>query len=254
MQVALSRREQADATLRASALAAELVSKGTLSGSLRVPNTVGDLTIVADIRTGRCTIEVDVPAPAEGRPATRVNWLVRQLPEAHDAVRIDAFAHMARNSTGELLKVVRVDPSILLPDPKVDLRRFRIAATSQLGTKRGIGRGAFIDSVLGAIEGFYKTVLQGISPWVAKAPQLAKPGATLAEAGIDTSVLPNEQLPADDNVGTGTARGAEPEAANDTNVTSGAEENSAPLVDWTEQQEDIEEERLASLDTVASPD
>ena len=154
---------------------------------------------------------------------------------------------MARTSTSELLKAVRVDPSILLSDPKVDLRRFRIAATSQLGTKRGIGRGAFIDSVLGAIDGFYKTVLQGISPWVAKAPQLAKPGATLAEAGIDTSVLPSE-LSADATGGVDTGRVDEPEAVHDTNETS-AEGDSMPLVDWAEQQEDIQEERLASLDT-----
>ncbi len=249
VQVALSRREQADSTLRPAALAAELVSQGTLSGSLRVPNTVGDLTIVADLRTGRCTIEVDVPGPVEGRPATRVNWLVRQLPDAQDAVRIDAFAHMARTSTSELLKAVRVDPSILLSDPKVDLRRFRIAATSQLGTKRGIGRGAFIDSVLGAIDGFYKTVLQSIRPWTAKAPQLAKPGAALAEAGIDTSVLPSEQLSVDDLVGINEGTGDGPEIAIE---ASAAGDVSTPLVDWAEQQEDIEEERLASL-AVAVP-
>ena len=254
VQVAFSRREQADSTLRASALTAELVSKGTLSGSLRVPNTVGDLMIVADLRTGRCTIEVDVTGPAEGRPATRVNWLIRQLPDAQDAVRIDAFAHMGRTSTSELLSAVRADPSILVSDPKVDLRRFRIAATSQLGTKRGIGRAAFIDSVLGAIDGFYKTVLQGIRPWVAKAPQLAKPGASLAEAGIDTSVLPSEQVSVNDLVDIDGANGDERVVAGGEIETSAAHGVSVPLVDWAEQQENIEAERLASRATSVPSD
>lgn len=139
VQVSLSRREQADPTIRPAALLNELVSKGTLSGSLRVPNTVGELMITADVRTGRCTIEVDVAAPGDGRPLTRVNWLLRQLGDAHEAVRVDAFAHMARTSVSGLLKAVRADPTTLLGDPKADLRRFRVAATSQLGTKRGSG-------------------------------------------------------------------------------------------------------------------
>ena len=92
----------------------------------------------------------------------------------------------------ELLSVVRANPTALTPDPKVDLRRFRLSASSQLGTKRGTGRGCFIDSVLDAIDGFYETVLQGLRPWTPKAPQLPKTGSILSEAGIDTSVLPTE--------------------------------------------------------------
>jgi hypothetical protein len=243
VQVGLSRREQADPTVRTAALAGELVSNGTLSGVLRVPNTVGDLRILADLRTGRCTIEVDVAAPSEGRPLTRVNWLIRQLIDAQDAVRIDAFTHMGRTSTSELLKVIRSNPAVLVVDPKSDIRRFRIVATSQLGTKRGVGRGAFIDSVLGAIDGYYKTVLQGIRPWIAKAPQLAKPGSLLAEAGVDTSVLPSEQVPTAEFE---PSRGADLTPPPDVDLR---EESSdlAPLVDWGVQQQDIQEERLAGL-------
>lgn len=265
VQVSLSRREQADSTIRPAALLSELVSSGTLSGSLRVPNTVGDLLIVADVRTGRCTIEVDVPAPAEGRAATRVNWLLRQLGDAHDAVRVDAFAHMARTSVSGLLKAVRAEPSILLPDPKAELRRFRIAATSQLGTKRGVGRGSFIDSILGAIDGFYQTVLQGIRPWVAKAPQLPRPGAALAAAGIDTTVLPEEQItdellddePSDDQVEPVETVAAELDSLTDASLSSARSdapsEPGVQLVSWDEQQDDIREERLAGV-SAESPD
>jgi hypothetical protein len=193
VQVALSRREQNEPGIRQSSLLADLVGKGVLTAALRVPNTAGDLEVIADLRTGRCTVAVELSAPAEGRSTTRVNWLTRQLPDAHDAVRIDAYAHMARTSASGLLKAVREDPAILVADPRADIRRFGVSAASQLGTKRGVGRGCFIDSVLAAIDGFYETVLQGIRPWVAKAPQLPKAGTAVAAAGIDTSVLPKEQ-------------------------------------------------------------
>ena len=251
VQVALSRKEQADPTIRAAALTAELVTKGTLSGTLRVPNTVGDLMVTADLRTGRCTIEVDVTAPGEGRPLTRVNWLVRQLADANDAVRIDAYAHMARTSVSGLLKAVRVDPTVLLADSKVDLRRFRIAAASQLGTKRGVGRGSFIDSILAAIDGYYQTVLQGIRPWVPKAPQLPKAGAALAAAGIDTTVLPDERADLNESIEelAGNNDTVDRPAENDPASASAPsdDDGEAPLVSWDEQQDDIREERSAGI-------
>jgi len=261
VQIALSRKEQADPAARAAALTSELVTKGTLSGTLRVPNTVGDLMVTADLRTGRCTIEVDVAAPGDGRPVTRVNWLVRQLADANDAVRIDAYSHMARTSVSGLLKAVRDDPAVLLSDPKVDLRRFRIAAASQLGTKRGVGRGSFIDSILAAIDGYYQTVLQGIRPWVPKAPQLPKAGAALAAAGIDTTVLPAERIDTDD-MREESNRPHDPERSSATEAdepsdAEPSEDAHAPLISWEEQQDGIREERSAGLpaddDTFDSP-
>jgi hypothetical protein len=241
VQVAMSRREQNEPGVRQAALLADLVNKGVLTATLRVPNTAGDLDVIADIRTGRCTVEVELAAPSEGRPTTRINWLTRQLSDAHDAVRIDAFAHMARTSASGLLKAVRDDPTVLLADPRADIRRFRISAASQLGIKRGVGRGCFIDSVLAAIDGFYATVLQGIRPWVAKAPQLPKPGTAVAAAGIDTSVLPAEQsfLP-EDAVPTEEATAATDEPA----AATGDEPD---LVSWDAQEQDLATERTTGL-------
>ena len=50
VQVSLNRREQADPSIRRTALMAELTKSGQLTGALRIPNTVGDLDIVADIK------------------------------------------------------------------------------------------------------------------------------------------------------------------------------------------------------------
>jgi hypothetical protein len=63
---------------------------------------------------------------------------------------------------------------------------FRVAAASPLGSKRGTGRGGFIDSVLAALDGFYELVVQELRAWVARAPQLPAGGRLAAEeAGID---------------------------------------------------------------------
>jgi hypothetical protein len=193
VQVQLSRKELAEPTVRFAAQTQSLVTTATLTGSLRIPDAIAALDVVADLRAGRITVSVDVAAPREGRAATRVNWLVRQLRDAPDGLRIDAYATGTRGSTSELLRAVRENPTVLIGDPKRDLRLFRVAATSPMGTKRGTGRAGFIDSVLAAVDGFYEHVVQQLRPWTAKAPQLPGGGRTAAEeAGIDIEPPPGD--------------------------------------------------------------
>jgi hypothetical protein len=188
VQVQLSRKELAEPSLRFAAQTQSLVRDGRLTGVLRIPDALAPLEVAADLRAGRVTVSVDVEAPKEGRAQTRVNWLARQLRDAPETLRIDAFAAASRASMSELLRVVRENPTAIVADPKRELRSFRVAAASPLGTRRGTGRGGFIDSVLAAIDGFYEVVLQELRPWVAKAPQLPSGGRTAAEeAGIDTA-------------------------------------------------------------------
>ncbi|MCW2736047.1 hypothetical protein [Nocardioides sp.] len=169
----LSRTEAADPVVRAQALAQSLCATGELSGAIRIPGTAGHLVVTADLRAGKVTCHVDVDAPKEGRATTRVNWLLRQLKNAPDATRVEAFVAHARGSqAAELLGVVRENPSSLVLDPTKDLRSFRLAVSSTLGTKRGRGRGSFIDSVLTAVDGFYAEVLGSLRAWAAAPPKL----------------------------------------------------------------------------------
>lgn len=111
--------------------------------------------VTADLRAGRIVCYVDIDAPRAGRPATRVNWLVRQLKDAPDSTRVEAFVmHGRGDGAADLLRQVRTDPNILISDPSRELRSFRIALSTPAGSKRGTGRGAFIDSVLSAIDDF----------------------------------------------------------------------------------------------------
>jgi hypothetical protein len=197
VQLVIPKREVLDLSIRRSRQFEELVRDHRFSGVLRIPNTVGDLQVLVDLRAGSCSVSVELAAPTEGKALTRLNWLLRQLADAPDQVRIDAYGYLARTSTSELLKTVRENPGLLIPDPKTDLRRFRLTISSAVGTKRGTGRGGFIDSVLAAIDGFYSVVLQRLRTWQPKAPQLPKEGSAVESAGIDlTSTESDGPFPA----------------------------------------------------------
>ena len=169
-----------------------LCQTGELSGAIRIPDTVGQLVVTADLRAGKVTCHVDVDAPREGRPTTRVNWLVRQLKNAPDTTRVEAFvAHARGSSAAELLSEVRENPASLVVDPTKELRTFRVAPPARSGTKRGRGRGSFIDSVL--------TPATASTPKSRLAPSM---GSRAAQAAATTRT-PSPEL--DDSVSTSLA-------------------------------------------------
>ncbi|MDG4820711.1 stress response protein [Asanoa sp. WMMD1127] len=170
---ALSRRELAEPAGRTQALAAQLASTGTMTAALRIPGAAGTLQVMADLRAAKVSCSVEIDAPREGRPTTRVNWLVRQLKNAPETVTVESFAMHARGpGRVDPLRVVRDDPTRLIADPAKELRAFRVAQVTSAGTKRGVGRGSFIDSVLSAVDDFYEQVLQSLKPWLPSPPRL----------------------------------------------------------------------------------
>ena len=174
----LSRAELAEPTRRTEAMVSRLCSQGQLVGSIRIPDAVAPVTVTADLRAGRIDCHVDIDAPRQGKPTTRVNWLVRQLVNAPDSIRIEAYvAHGRGSSAAELLGPVRDNPALLLGDGVKELRSFRVARSAPMGAKRGRGRGSFIDSVLTAVDSFYGEVLQNLKAWSAAPPRLRQPDA-----------------------------------------------------------------------------
>ncbi|WP_218917449.1 hypothetical protein [Luteipulveratus mongoliensis] len=169
----LTRKELADPVARNQSLTAEAAATGALTGRVRVPNVVGELVVTADLRAGNITVHMDVLAPGVGRATSRVNWLVRQLSSAPPSTRVEAFAAYARGpGSAELLSAVREDPSALLLDRTKELKSFRVATVRSAGTKRGTGRGSFIESVINATNDFYGEIAQSVRAWQAKPPQI----------------------------------------------------------------------------------
>ena len=93
----LTKAEALDHATRTASLAGSLVKNGVLTAAIRIPNTVSDMTISADLRSSKITTSFDVAAPKEGRPATRVNWLIRQLSDSPATVRVEAFFQRGRS-------------------------------------------------------------------------------------------------------------------------------------------------------------
>ncbi|HLS44119.1 MAG TPA: hypothetical protein VK045_01675 [Ornithinicoccus sp.] len=190
-----TRKEIADPAIRTQALISSLVSDGQLSGAIRIPDTVGPIHIVADLRASQVTCYVDLDAPRQGRPTTRVNWLLRQLKAAPDITRIEVFVANSRAaSAAELLGKVREKPDLLVADPKKEIRSFRVAISTPMGTKKGRGRGAFIDSVVGLMDQFYSDVVQHLKAWSAAPPKMREP----EPEQIDQPVLASTALSSQD--------------------------------------------------------
>ena len=197
----LSRAEMANPAQRVTSQLAALVQTGQMSGSIRIPNTAAPVVVVADLRAGQVHCQIDIDAPKEGRPTTRINWLVRQLKDAGPDVRIESFATHARAGNAELLKDVRDNPKLLVPASGRDIRSFRVAHTLPLGAKRGRGRGAFIDSVLNDLDGFYGDVVQHVKPWTASPPKMREPDIPTESPKDITSTNPSSQDGPDESDG-----------------------------------------------------
>jgi hypothetical protein len=150
-----------------------LVDGGMLAGALRVPNAIAPMSITADLRSGKITCSIDVAAPTQGRNVTRVNWLTRQLSKAPDALLIEAWTVFAR-APGACHPIadVRARPELIFDDAKKELRSFTVRLSAVAGTKRGSGRGSFVESVLALVDSFYERVVQHIKPWMPPAPAI----------------------------------------------------------------------------------
>lgn len=215
----LTRKELAEPALRSQKLVASLANDGSLTGSIRIPHAIGPIAVTADLRAGQVICHVDIDAPREGRAATRVKWLLRQIPDASDGVRLEAFAMHSRGAgAAELLRDVRESPLLLVSDPSKELRSFRVAVSKPLGTKRGRGRGSFIDSVNDAVNAFYGEVVQNLKAWRPAPPQMRTLPPTEVPEGRLSSTAPSSQDGAEDRVPTpnappGTGAGSDASAS-----------------------------------------
>lgn len=173
---------------RITSAAARLAEEGVLRDGIRVPDAVGPLTIEANLRTGRVTTSVDIDAPDGGRPKTRVNWLVRQLSDAPDDLRIDCRFAQRKGSKSELLRDLRDAPERLLleDDPKREPRSFSIALSRAMGKKRGRTEGSFVSETRKQLVEFYRDLVQDLTPPRRKAPRLAEPEEETPAQAMET--------------------------------------------------------------------
>lgn len=194
----LSKAEVGNPAVRIAAVTEMLVTEGKMSGAIRIPNAVSPLTVTVDIRAAQITCSFSISAPAEGRPTTRVNWLLRQLKDAPDALRIEAFAARQRGGIAELLKTAREDPSVLVTDPTKEIKSFTVTYIGKMGGARLAGRSGFIDSVMDAILESYDVVGQRLKDWSAAPPRLRKPDEVVVDEQVPKDI-PSAALSSQDD-------------------------------------------------------
>lgn len=151
-----------------------LVAAGTLEATLRIPDAVGDLQLRADLKSRQTSLSVSLSAPTEGRPKSRINWLLRQLAEAWPDLRVEVWYPHARESVATTLEQARAQPNSLFcpADAKRDPRSFTLTLSRPLGQKRGRAEGSFVRETRAQAVTFYRDLVQNLKAWQVRAPQI----------------------------------------------------------------------------------
>jgi hypothetical protein len=191
VQVVSSQSRARDGQVWTDSLLKGLEQEGTLSGSFRVPGAVGPIEVEADLRARLTRASVNVTAPKEGRPQTRINWIIRQLKKAPGDLRVEVRFARTKETTALLLKDAREDPSGLLSptDPKREPRSFALSLARPLGTKRGRGERSFVLETRRQVVTFYGDLVEGLAEWRPKAPRLP------AEKPVEEAGDPRRTIP-----------------------------------------------------------
>jgi hypothetical protein len=176
--VAHQRPRGKDAKERLNDATQRLATDGVLRGSFKVPGAVGPITVEANLAAGRVITSVELDAPKDvQRPTARINWILRQLREAPDDLRIDVLFASTRGTQSRLLRDCREDPARLLleDDPKREPRAFVLALSRAMGRKRGRTEGSFVAETRRQAMDFYRDLVQDLQAPRPKAPRLKEP-------------------------------------------------------------------------------
>jgi hypothetical protein len=177
---------------RLDELVRSLVDSGELFSSLRIPDAAGPLELRTNLKTRQTSTSVAVDAPREGRAKARFNWLLRQLREASDELRVEAVFPNARSTTVGRLGDLRDDPAALYhaTDPKREPRAFVATLTKPMGQKRGRDEGSFVRDTAAQTVGFYRDIVQNLKAWQAPAPKLRIDTDTGSTDGTSGPITP----------------------------------------------------------------
>lgn len=178
----LPRRHRADPAARNAAVAERLAADGTFEAVLRIPDTAGDLVVIADVRTNKVRCRTVLDAPNEGSSGRRMSWLIRQLEDAPGDVQVEAVFSERGNEACEHLATVRANPKALTDGRSGSIVSFSLEQTFPMGNRRAGTAASFISSVTSATDAFYGSVVQPLRGWVPAAPK--QPEQMQSEAAV----------------------------------------------------------------------
>jgi hypothetical protein len=169
-----------------------LANEGQMESILRIPDAVGPLAIRTDLRARQTVTSVAIDAPQEGGLKTRFTWLLRQLKDAPDDLRVEAVFPNARVTTAASLGDVRTDPKALFypPDVKREPRSFVLARSKPMGQKRGRAEGSFVRETSAQALEFYRDFVQNLKRWSPSPPKLRTEPASGDSTGAHSTIVP----------------------------------------------------------------
>ena len=189
----LAPKERKDPSIRIANIVEEMVTHARMSGAIKIRDTVGNITVTADLRAQQIVASVSVAAPQTGRAVTKINWLLRQLKSASPDVRIDSWGKRSRNSMADLLSNVRQKQELLVPLDNREIVTFTVSLSRPMGMKRIAGNKSFIDTVLQTVDDFYGDVVQHLREWQPPTPKLQKPPTHPAESNSTSPAATNAE-------------------------------------------------------------
>ena len=176
VSIRLSRKHQADPTLRLQDACDSLIASQELRCAFGIPNAASDLEVTANLqrRTISCSMKLDAPGDRK-RASARINWLVRQLRDVDgDDVIVRAFWRGRGGSTQASLSEIKVDSKCLESGrPGATPTSFEVVIIRD-STGRFSGRRTFIEDLENLIPEFYDQIGQNLRPWAPPPPSIDK--------------------------------------------------------------------------------
>ena len=182
----------------------EALHTGILTGALQVRGAIGELGLELMLQGKVVRFSVSFPAPREGRTKTRLTWLLRQL-DTDDLlhglrVRVDwnkrglySEALVDALQDGHMPLMVSSDRVAIPGD--VQPRVFILSWTKGLATKRGRTGVHVLAGIADGVERFYRQVMEGLVPYVPKAPRLPYDEAKESSPEKEAPSAPSRALP-----------------------------------------------------------
>jgi hypothetical protein len=178
----IARMERKDPSIRIRNLQTVALRDGELSGTFRIPDAAGDLSVVVFLASRSVRYAVEMTAPTEGRAKTRINWLLRQLlsQDVPDDLMVkvhwDNRKVWSQSRIGELREnidgLIRGSSGEEVPR-EASPRSFSLEWTIALPRGKGRSSVRVLDGISEGVQEFYKRVVVSLRPYVPRAPQLA---------------------------------------------------------------------------------
>ncbi|MCG8559806.1 MAG: hypothetical protein MI824_08405 [Hyphomicrobiales bacterium] len=168
----LKRSHRDDQSMRIADDAQALAETKRLMAAFEVPNLAGPMEVVADLRRRNIVCRMQVAAPEDRkRYASRLNWLLRQLPDDLDRSAVVRVYWKGGGETYASVPELRDDVKVAdIERPGAVPRSFEVAVISDL-ERKFFGPQSFIEGLEAAVPQFYDSVAKHIREWRAMPPE-----------------------------------------------------------------------------------